>query len=610
MAKSQNSVNVHRVQGLAPKRRTEEIDFEETVNLKNELYRKLKISAFPLEEESYMNLEGLIREEMNIYPLPERISSRLVQIMDFGVVPLSYNNNGKDYGLMVGIKNEESTIGNIFNIGMGFSDFASTFFSIDKDRIKYILLSPVDYEKASKLVTSADARKQYLNNIDEESAAEEIYFALIKTAIVKGATDIHVEPLRDRSRVRMRIDGVLQEYGHKIASERLPNLMGIIKERGRVPDILAKAIPQDGSTMFDSEFFDEYGHHEDGKPESYIEKFPEIRKQLAGYSLRVATMPTNHGEKAAIRLLNSNTESFDLKELGFPDETRKKIENLTDMPQGLILVSGPTGSGKTTTLYSAIHALNKPELNIVTIENPIEKDLSGVNQSGINPKRGWDFDNCLEAYLRQDPDVILVGEVRNAQTAQVALEASSTGHLVLSTIHTNDSISAIIRLLHLGIEPALIQDNLTAVIAQRLYRKLCPKCKDPYDAKDQINELLREEIVKDKLTLYREKERKEGNKCSFCEGLGYKGRNAVAELWVLGDEEREMILEGCRLKPRYYEVAVKGGLVPLVCSGLDLVLNGVTSIPEILERVSSRGEFLAKKNLLREQIKGYLEKKS
>ena len=599
MAKAPNG-NIHRVHGLPPRDSTPK--FDELVDVKNKLKEELGIGVFQLDQLGHMNLESLVREEMNPHPIPDEIKGRLKQMEEYGVVPLVYRNEGDDYRLMVGIKNEKTTMRNIYQMGMEFPDFSAGFFSIGSKEIKYVLLSPRDYDVVGRLIVSADARKEYLNSIDEDSAAEEIYFSLLKTAIAIGGTDVHLEHLKEGSnRARIRIDGVLQEFGQKIPDARLASLINVVKIRANIP-IDEKVIPQDGSTIFDKNFFDEYSQNkDDNKKETYIQKFPEIRGQLGGYSLRVATMPTNLGEKVAVRILNSEAESFDLKELGYDDETRKKIESLTQMPQGLILVSGPTGSGKTTTLYSMINAVNSPKVNIVTIEDPIEKNIPGVNQSSINPKRGWNFENSLSAYLRQDPDIIFVGEIRNAQTAQTALEASGTGHLVFSTIHTNDSVSVIQRLMDLGIEKSLIQDNVSAIIAQRLYRKLCPECKEDYDAKDEINELLNEYVLKEKFTLFRGRE----DGCDHCRGMGYRGRRAVAEMWILGDQEKEMILAGEMLKSRYYDVAFRGGLVPLVCSGFDLAVKGVTSISEVLEQISPRGEFLSKKNFIKEQIKRY-----
>ncbi|MBR9703899.1 type II/IV secretion system protein [Candidatus Pacearchaeota archaeon] len=579
--------NPHRVRGL-PLRRVDGVIHFESGILKEKLNREQGILADALDESPYMTLDKLV-EEMNLFPVSEEIMDRIELFEREDLLPLASYSQGT-HKLLVGVKCEyEDASKRASQIGIGFQEMtcAETLL-LNKDDVNYLLLSPIEFQKIIPLVSDEQARRDFLDTIDGDAAAEEIYFALIKNAIKKGATDIHIEPLTKGNRVRYRIDGVLQVHDHSIPDDKFLNVINIFKERSGVEKLEEKLVAQDGSIMFD---------------EIILEKFPE----LSGYSLRVATMPTNHGEKVAVRVLDSEPGSFSLESLGYSAPKRKKITELSKQPQGLILVTGPTGSGKTTTLYSILESRNNDEVNIVTIEDPIEKDLEGINQSGINNRRGWGFEKSIKAYLRQDPDIIFVGEIRDPEPAKVAMDASSTGHLVFSTMHTNDSVSSLVRLIELGVDFSIIQANLSAALAQRLSRKLCTECREHYDAKDELNELLQEEFIKRGLNLYRPPENPK-EKCLNCEGYGYKGRTSVSELWVLGNKERQMMLEGVKSHKAYYDVAIDNGMVPLVCSGLDLVFQKVTSIDEILRTASPRAEFLEKKEHIKRFIRDYQKK--
>lgn len=368
---------------------------------------------------------------------------------------------------------------------------------------------------------------------------------IVAEAIKNRATDIHIEPDEKSSRVRYRIDGIL----HPVIT--LPKILhnGIVSRIKIMSglDISETRLPQDGGASF-----------------AFVNRTID---------LRVSTLPIRYGEKVVLRILDKESVSLSLDMLGFSSAFLKQFRELIQKPFGIVLVTGPTGSGKTTTLYSALLELNALELNIMTIEDPIEYRLSLINQAQVNEKAGFGFATALRAFLRQDPDVILVGEVRDQETAEMAVRAALTGHLVFSTLHTNDAPGAIPRLVDMGVPPYLLASSVLGVVAQRLVRKICPDCREPYIASPE--ELILLGLPPGtRLTLYR------GKGCEKCKGTGYRGRMVIAELMPITPSIRELITQQVS-SDRLKEVAMREGMAPMYFDGVLKVREGHTTLSEI-----------------------------
>src|SRR5579883_3507360 len=376
---------------------------------------------------------------------------------------------------------------------------------------------------------------------------------IIQEAVTMRASDIHIEPFADRVRIRYRIDGVLMERDS--APRRL---LGAIISRIKIMasiDIAEKRRPQDG----------------------------RIKILVAGkdIDLRLSIIPTNHGQSAVMRILDRDNIKVGLQDLGFGDEDWARFKQLIKRPNGILLVTGPTGSGKTTTLYAALNELNRPDVKIITAEDPVEYYLPGVNQCEVKAKIGMTFARIIRAMLRQNPNILLVGEIRDLETAETAIQASLTGHLVFSTLHTNDAPSAITRLVDIGIQPFLVASSVMAIMAQRLVRKVCPKCKVRYEPPAHIlNGLgLRPEIIKKANFM-------KGKGCNHCNKTGYRGRMGIFELMVMTSQVREMTFKGdSTLNIR--KMARKQGMRTLFEDGMIKVLRGMTTIDEVL-RITQR----------------------
>lgn len=393
---------------------------------------------------------------------------------------------------------------------------------------------------------------------DEQNTAPivRLAYSIIKLAIEDGASDIHVEPQRDNVRVRYRIDGVLHEVMPlpKYVDKPLTSRFKIMADM----NIAEKRAPQDGRIG--------------------------IMLDKKDYDLRVSCLPTVHGEKIVMRILDKSSVLLGLNKLGFSHELQSEIEELISQPNGMILLTGPTGSGKTTTLYSFLHKLNTIEKNILTVEDPVEYQLPGIAQVHVNRKAGLTFSTALRSFLRQDPDIIMVGEIRDKETADIAVESALTGHLLLSTLHTNDAPSAIIRLADMGVEEYLIAATTVAIVAQRLARRICPKCKTPYEV--PAGELRRfglKNMEDDELvTLYR------GVGCDSCKNTGYKGRCGIHELLSVNDEVRELIVRKAPVS-NIREAAKANGMNELREDGLLKVLEGITTPDEVMRVVFTAG---------------------
>ncbi|MEL4483466.1 type IV-A pilus assembly ATPase PilB [Shewanella algae] len=439
-----------------------------------------------------------------------------------------------------------------------------------------ILVEEDKLSKALEKVLEEDLSSLDLNGLDEESLAgievtdtdkrqqEEgeskddapivIYINKILTdAIRKGASDLHFEPYEKRYRIRFRIDGILHEV-----SEPPISLSGRISARLKVMsklDIAERRVPQDG----------------------------RIKMKLSrnkSIDFRVSTLPTLWGEKIVMRILDSSSAQLGIEKLGYEEDQKQAYLEMLARPQGMILVTGPTGSGKTVSLYTGLNILNTEERNISTAEDPVEINLEGVNQVHINPKAGLTFASALRSFLRQDPDVVMVGEIRDLETAEIAIKAAQTGHLVLSTLHTNSSAETLTRLLNMGVPGYNIASSVNLIIAQRLARRLCPECRQPEDIPE--HELLQLGFTQQQIDAGFTPYKPCG--CEFCSG-GYKGRIGIYEVMKMSDEIARTIMEGGN-SLQIAATAKQQGMRDLRLSGLLKVIQGVTSIAEV-NRVTS-----------------------
>lgn len=404
-----------------------------------------------------------------------------------------------------------------------------------------------------------DLSEAELREMGEDAPIIRLANLIINQAITDKASDIHMEPGKDGMRVRYRVDGVLME-GMKLPRKVIAPLTSRMKIMSDM-DIAEKRAPQDN----------------------------RISATIGGkeFDFRVSTLPCVYGEKIVMRVLDKGGINVGLSKLGFLPHNMKLIEDMSSRSYGIILVCGPTGSGKSTTLYSVLNKLNTGTNNIITIEDPVEYELGGINQCGVNVRAGMTFAAGLRAMLRQDPDIIMVGEMRDKETSTIAMEAALTGHLVLSTLHTNDAPSAVTRLIDMEVEPFLISSALIGVLAQRLVRQICSHCKESYPA--QRESLLRygfplpDEIGADtggEITLFK------GKGCDHCKGSGYKGRTGIHELMLLSDEIRDEIL---KRGPAHVvrNLAVQVGMKTLQMDAVSKILMGVTSVDEVLRVIYS-----------------------
>jgi type IV pilus assembly protein PilB len=386
----------------------------------------------------------------------------------------------------------------------------------------------------------------------EEAPVIKLVNVVLMSAIAKGASDIHIEPYEKEYRVRYRVDGILYNVMQPPLKMR-DAITSRVKIMAKL-DIAEKRLPQDGRIKLR---FSDNGQTKD-------------------IDFRVSCLPTLFGEKIVMRLLDKTKLMLDMTKLGFEDLSLKKLEVAISKPWGMVLVTGPTGSGKTNTLYSSISKVNTPETNIMTAEDPVEFNLMGVNQVQVRENIGLNFAAALRSFLRQDPNIILVGEIRDFETAEIAVKAALTGHLVLSTLHTNDAPSTINRLMNMGIEPFLVASSLNLVCAQRLVRRVCANCKVAEDVPPQALEQIgfsAEEA--------RSVKPMRGSGCEKCNKTGYKGRVGLYEVMEITDELRELILVGASaLELR--RKAVEEGMITLRGSGLRKISAGMTSIEEVL----------------------------
>jgi len=443
-------------------------------------------------------------------------------------------------------------------------------------RVDLAVIAPADIERAFRklyqdtgsggagddrgiiAVGAADGNEidvERLRDIANEAPIIRLVNQIIAGAVERGASDVHIEPGRDSVLVRFRLDGFLQQE-RVVPSTLKAALTTRVKIMAKL-DIAERRLPQDG----------------------------RIKTAVRGTEIdvRVSTLPTAFGESLVLRILDRTRVELDFVKLGLDQDIQAGLRGLMSLPSGIILVTGPTGSGKTTTLYTALNELNRPELKLFTVEDPIEYQLGGINQIQVQPQIGLDFPAALRSILRQDPDIIMVGEIRDLETARIAVQASLTGHLVFSTLHTNSAIAAITRLIDIGIERYLLASTLTGVMAQRLVRRLCPHCARPAAYRAEATSRLRWPIPEDLAIDWSGALEAAG--CDACHGTGYLGRTSVAELLVIDDDMREAVGRRSDDRRTMISLARHAGFHSLYEAGLIKVSRGETTIEEVL-RVS------------------------
>jgi len=414
------------------------------------------------------------------------------------------------------------------------------------------------FERGHDLVADSagkDSSVQFMDDVEalKELAGEapiiKLVNQIIRSAAEAGASDIHIEPFEGRLQLRYRIDGLLRE----VESPPVQSTAAVISRIKIMANlnIAERRLSQDG----------------------------RFRQRVRGseFDVRVSTVPTMHGESVVLRLLRRDDVLLEFPALGFSERQAQMMHDILAMPHGILLVTGPTGSGKSTTLYTALRHLNTPERMIITVEDPVEYNIHGINQMQVKPQIGLTFATALRSIVRQDPDVIMIGEMRDAETAEIAVQSALTGHLVLSTLHTNDAAGSIMRLLDMGIQDYLLTSAVNAVQAQRLVRNLCTSCRTPYRPVDAVIERFDlERLASDgKVTLYR------ANGCPECGGTGYTGRSAILEILPITDDIRALVMRRTDA-PGIAAAAVEAGMVTLIDDGLRKALHGVTSVEEVL----------------------------
>ena len=552
---------------LDPEQLTQALKIQETTEKR--LGEILIEKKFVSEEEMAFALAMQLKIpyiDLNDYPIQEKVLESIPREISykFTCVAIELNNNILNVAMsdpldLIMIKDLQFLTG--YNIQPSIST---------PSQINNILQQHYNPEKTLSQVASEFEGEEVMEFLPEEGFEEEkepsleefkdspfvkMVDLIIKNAIKRGASDVHIEAQENQVRVRNRIDGVLQD-SIKLPKWTQPIIISRIKVLGGM-DIAEKRLPQDGRI--------------------------KVKTRNMSVDLRVSTLPTYYGEKAVIRILNKEESFLTLDELGFSPKNLAPIRSFIKQPQGMILFTGPTGSGKTSSLYGCMREIRSEEVNIITVEDPVEYELAGINQVQINEKVGLTFPFILRSILRQDPNVIMIGEIRDQETAEIALQASLTGHLVLSTMHTNDAPSAITRLVDIGMPPYLIASSILGVIAQRLVRKICPDCKEEYVPDPDI--LSRLSLNKEQLPFkfYR------GTGCTKCGQLGFKGRTVIEEVMIMGHKMRELIQSSASID-MIREAAMATGMTNLGISGLRKVENGITTLDEVLKAVQQKEE--------------------
>ncbi len=432
------------------------------------------------------------------------------------------------------------------------SSYPDTSKGIIDDLVKEMTVSSIELIKEEKEVSLSE---QELDRISREAPVIKVVNMILEESIKKKASDVLVEPFEKKLRIRFRIDGMLREQKAppKTMHTSIVSRIKVIAEL----DIAEHRLPQDGRF-----------------------KVKILDREV---DFRVSVLPSSFGEKVAIRILDKLQVNLDMKKLGFSDYALETLAKVSALPHGMILVCGPTGSGKTTTLYAVLKSVDSPDKNIVTVEDPVEFQLEGINQVTSRPEIGLSFAAALRSILRQDPDIIMIGEIRDYETVDIAIKSALTGHLVLSTLHTTTAAGALVRLVNMGVEPYLINSSLVCVIAQKLVRKICLHCKESYLLKDEIAQSLKLDVSKiGKLQFYK------GKGCQYCFNSGYSGRTVIAEVLQFSQKIRDLILTGSQ-EQFIKQQARMEGMKTLRENGLEVALGGNTTIEEVL-RVTTPDE--------------------
>jgi type IV pilus assembly protein PilB len=523
---------------------------------------------------------GVTTPEEIISGLAELFGSKVVNPLELTIPDNVINTVPKEIASkynIIPVKKQNESLTVAISDPLDISTLEDLYFRLNL-KIEYVLATPHNIEQAikryyhkreqendihfeglfegiRKVTDEVDTLYEYPEALAEEAEAPIVKFVthIINEALKVRASDIHIEPLSNKTRVRFRIDGVCQEM-HSITKNVQDALISRIKILSQI-DITEKRKPQDGRIDLKG----------DGK----------------SIDIRVSTIPTTCGESIVMRLLEKSSALIKLKSIGLSQHDLNNFKNILKRPNGIILVTGPTGSGKSTTLYAALNEFNSLEKKIITVEDPIEYNIPGVNQCEVNEKIGLTFPNILRSILRQDPNIIVIGEIRDVDTAEIAVSASLTGHLVLSTLHTNDAASAITRLTNMGVSPFLISSSIQAIVAQRLVRIICPECKTPHRNGEKvptvpglnINDLENAEFY-------------HGTGCEHCNKTGYYGRAGIFEFMCIGSELKEAIH---RKAPTHElgDLARSNGMKTLMEDGLRLANNQVTTLEEVM-RVSMK----------------------
>lgn len=497
---------------------------------------------------SFINLNDFPVDKKVVYILPEEIVNK------FKVVPLKLE--GKDltvamvdplnvFALQKMQQVSGYRINPVLTTSVEMDKFIAQHFGSMKQAESAIREIVIHKEEEKK---EEDVSVEVMARAAEGGPVIKLVDSILAGAIEQGASDIHLESHKNDMLIRYRIDGVLYDKMH-IPKELQALVLSRVKIMADL-DIADRRMPQDG----------------------------RIGISLANksFDLRVSTLPAMHGEKIVLRILDKSSIMITLDKLGMEGDYLTKFNSLIMRSYGIILVVGPTGSGKTTTLYSALNKINRPDVNIVTVEDPIEYELEGITQVAVNPKIGVTFARGLRHILRQDPDVIMIGEIRDLETAEIAIQAALTGHLVFSTLHTNDAPSAVVRLIDMGVEPFLISSSLIGVLSQRLVRVACPYCKKIYKTKSSLIKEIKEFVGEDK-----EIELVEPVGCSKCHNIGYSGRSGIYELMLMSEKIRHMVLER-RSSLDISNIARAEGMETLRQNGINKVLRKETTLQEVM----------------------------
>ncbi len=508
----------------------------------------INLYGFPVSAESLRLIPESVAREKNLicfYSLPDKIKLAVTDLDD----------SLKEYAYQLGEKGHAET--EIYLISQNSLDYVLKLYAnlpVIKPVSKEINITEEELNKYQVEMNNIQSLEEKFKNIN----ITDILTLIIASALKLNSSDIHVEAEEKGIAVRYRIDGVLHDVAN-LPIEQWKRFVSRIKLLAALKINITDK-PQDGRVTL---------------------KLPS-----GNIDVRVSTMPTTYGESVVMRILFSGSKGVTFDDLGFYGDSYERLKREVERPNGMIITTGPTGSGKTTTLYAILRTLNKPGVKIITLEDPVEIKMEGVNQSQVDPSRDYTFAKGLRSILRQDPDICMVGEIRDLETAEIAIQAALTGHLMLSTIHTNSASGALPRFLSMGVKPFLLAPSLNAIIGQRLVRRTCPKCIEEIKIDDEKMTRVKEQLEKlpeneknkidfDNLKFYH------GKGCEACSGLGYKGRIGIYEIFTMNKEIEEIILTGQTSEYAIQEIAVKNGMVTMVQDGILKALNKVTTVEEV-----------------------------